>query len=61
MNIPYTLHWGKMNFNLNTSQIQKMYGDENINKWKASRKALLSEDAQKVFTNDFMIQCGLAD
>jgi len=61
LNIPYTLHWGKMNFNLNTALIKKMYSDESIGKWKASRKALLDADAQKVFTNGFMTQCGLAD
>ena len=61
LNIPYTLHWGKMNFNLDSSLIKKMYGEQNINKWKAARKSLLNADSQKVFTNDFMIKCGLAD
>jgi len=61
LSIPYTLHWGKMNFNLNAALIKKMYGESNINKWKASRKALLNADAQKIFTNDFLVQCGLGD
>ena len=61
LSIPYTLHWGKMNFNLNAALIKKMYSEDNINKWKASRNTLLNGDAQKVFTNDFMVQCGLAD
>jgi hypothetical protein len=58
--IPYTLHWGKMNFNLNPALLHKMYGD-NIAKWKECRNKLLSENSRKVFTNGFMIQCGLAD
>lgn len=59
--IPYTLHWGKINFNLNPQLLKKMYGEENINKWKTCRKSLLSEASQKVFTNEFMYKCGLAD
>ena len=58
LSIPYTLHWGKLNFNLNPDLLQKMYG-ENIIKWKECRKSLLSDEAQKVFTNNFMVQCGL--
>lgn len=60
LDIPYTLHWGKINFNLNPQLLQKMYGD-NIEKWKACRNSLLNEDARKVFTNNFMRQCGLDD
>jgi hypothetical protein len=37
-----------------------MYGD-NIIKWKAYRKALLTDEVQKVFTNTFMKQCGLSE
>jgi hypothetical protein len=60
LSIPFTMHWGKFNFNLNPDLLQKMYG-ENLVKWKACRRSLLSNDAQKVFTNDFMVQCGLSD
>jgi hypothetical protein len=60
LSIPFTMHWGKFNFNLNPELLQKMYG-ENIVKWKTCRKSLLSNQAQKVFTNDFMVQCGLSD
>ncbi|MEP7229765.1 MAG: FAD-linked oxidase [Ginsengibacter sp.] len=60
LSIPYTLHWGKINFNLSPELLQKMYGD-NLAKWKACRKSLLSDESQKVFTNDFMIKCGLTD
>ncbi len=59
LSIPYTLHWGKINFILDADHLQKMYGD-NLNKWKNCRKSLLSEAAQKVFTNNFMQKCGLA-
>ena len=60
LSIPFTMHWGKFNFDLNPDLLQKMYGD-NIAKWKACRKSLLSDQVQKVFTNDFMVQCGLND
>ncbi len=59
LSIPFTMHWGKFNFSINPSLLQTMYGDDNISKWKNCRKLLLSDDAQKVFTNNFMIQCGL--
>lgn len=60
LSIPFTMHWGKFNFGLTSKLVQKMYGD-NIVKWKSCRKSLLSDEAQKVFTNNFMVQCGLND
>lgn len=58
LSIPFTMHWGKFNFKLTPELLQKMYGG-NVAKWKACRKSLLSDEAQKVFTSDFMVQCGL--
>ena len=60
MNIPYTVHWGKFNFNLNIDRIKKMYGETNLDKWSNSRNQLMDTTTQKVFTNDFMKQCGLS-
>jgi hypothetical protein len=60
LSIPFTMHWGKFNFSLKPDLLQKMYGD-NIIKWKAYRKALLTDEVQKVFTNTFMKQCGLSE
>lgn len=57
--ISYTLHWGKMNFILNKQRVINMYGAEKVNKWINCRHSLLSEPARKVFTNDFMVMCGL--
>lgn len=57
--IPYTLHWGKFNFDLNAQQVRKMYGEDVVNQWIACRKTLLDEKTQKVFTNGFMKRCGL--
>jgi len=59
LNIPYTLHWGKVNFNLNPERIRKMYGT-NVDKWLACREQLLDPATRKVFSNNFMRQCGLA-
>lgn len=58
--IPYTLHWGKMNFNLTPQRIRRMYGDEAVDKWIGCRHALLGEAERKVFTNAFLKRCGLA-
>ncbi|WP_162052297.1 FAD-binding protein [Pontibacter pamirensis] len=57
--IPYTLHWGKLNFILNEQRVRRMYGDVNVNKWLRCRALLLDAPTRRVFTNDFMIQCGL--
>ncbi|WP_187261615.1 FAD-binding protein [Pontibacter beigongshangensis] len=59
LQIPYTLHWGKLNFILNEQRVRQMYGNENVDIWLRSRAALLDEPSRNVFTNDFMIQCGL--
>ena len=57
--IPYTLHWGKINFNLDIARVRKMYGDAKINRWIDCRHQLLDESVRKVFTNVFMEKCGL--
>jgi hypothetical protein len=59
VNIPYTLHWGKMNFVLNKQRVVNMYGSDKVQSWIKCRHSLLSEPVRKVFTNDFMITCGL--
>ena len=59
LNIPYTLHWGKLNFNLNKKRLRHMYGDAVVDKWITCRHKLLDEDTRKVFTNSFMKKCGL--
>ena len=37
-----------------------MYGETNLDKWLNSRNQLMDAATQKVFTNDFMKQCGLS-
>ena len=59
-NIPFTLHWGKINHHLNKSNLKKMYGTAKINKWLQARADVLQrEDVAEVFTNEFMEKCGL--
>jgi hypothetical protein len=58
--IPYTLHWGKINFILNEERVRRMYGDVAVNSWIACREQLLDADTRKVFTNEFIQRCGLA-
>jgi hypothetical protein len=60
LSIPYTLHWGKFNFNLDPQRIMTMYGSHAVNTWLDCRSNLLDANCRKVFTNDFMQQCGLA-
>lgn len=57
--ISNTLHWGKMNFILNKQRVINMYGAAKLNKWINCRHSLLNEPVRKVFTNDFMVMCGL--
>jgi hypothetical protein len=59
LGIDYTLHWGKINFNLDEPRVRRMYGDTNVNKWLAARRTLMSDATRDVFTNDFMERCGL--
>ncbi|MOA38620.1 hypothetical protein D3C78_1603250 [compost metagenome] len=61
LGIPYTLHWGKINFLLSPERVRKMYGNENVDKWLASRNALLTPECRKVFNNKFLEQCGLTE
>lgn len=58
-NIPYTLHWGKINFILNENRVKKMYGETNVNQWLSARNTLLSPGCQEIFSNDFIKKCGL--
>ncbi len=57
--IPYTLHWGKINFILDAPRIKNMYGVEKVQKWIDCRHQLLDEKTRRVFTNSFMQRCGL--
>ncbi|PKV51461.1 FAD binding domain-containing protein [Aquimarina sp. MAR_2010_214] len=59
INIPYTLHWGKINFNLNFQRIQNMYGTATVQHWLDTRNDLLDSEAMNVFTNGFIERCGL--
>jgi hypothetical protein len=60
LSIPYTLHWGKFNFNLDPQRIKIMYGSNAVDTWLNCRSNLLDANCRKVFTNDFMMRCGLA-
>lgn len=59
LNIAYTLHWGKINFNLTEPRLRKMYGDTAVNQWLGCRHRLLDALTRRVFTNPFMERCGL--
>jgi len=57
--IPYTLHWGKINFNLNKTRVKKMYGSAAVTSWIDTRNNLMTIPSMSVFTNEFMETCGL--
>ncbi|WP_077920065.1 FAD-binding protein [Spirosoma sp. 209] len=59
LGIPYTLHWGKINFGLSEPLVRRMYGDARIDAWLSARQQLLDEPTRAVFTNEFMERCGL--
>lgn len=58
-NIPYTLHWGKMNFNLDPQRVRRMYGNAAVDTWINCRHSLLGDAERKVFNNAFLQRCGL--
>ncbi len=58
LNIPYTLHWGKINFNLNEERIKNMYG-KSVNTWIESRNAVMTPPVLSIFNNEFLTKCGL--
>ena len=58
-NIAYTIHWGKLNGPLNADRVKNIYGIDKLREWKLSRERLLTPEVRAVFTNDFMIRCGL--
>lgn len=58
-NIPYSIHWGKLNEPLNKDRILAIYGEDKVRIWKQCRTQLLSEKTRDVFVNSFMERCGL--
>ncbi len=57
--IPYALHWGKINFNLNEARLEQMYGAVSVKAWIDARNTLLETPALAVFDSSFLKQCGL--
>lgn len=59
LNIPYTLHWGKINHNLTPARVRNMYGDAVVDQWISCRHQLLDASVRNVFTNEFLSRVGL--
>lgn len=57
--IPYTIHWGKINTILNKERVRYMHGEGQVGKWISHRCRLLSDEAREVFNNEFLQLCGL--
>jgi hypothetical protein len=58
-NIPYGLHWGKVNRILDRLRVQKMYGESTLTDWKKQRSRIMCGNVQQAFNNEFMTQLGL--
>ncbi len=58
-NIPYTLHWGKIN-EINAQQVEEMYGVDTVRDWISARESLMDAATREVFTNDFLENTGLS-
>ena len=59
-NIPFTIHWGKSSDWNFPNLVNHMYGSDAVKTWKQYRKALLSEDMAKLFSNTFLENVDLA-
>jgi hypothetical protein len=59
--IPFSIHWGKLNGPLDKGRTEAIYGKDKLAAWKESRAKLLSVETRTVFSNPFMQKCGLDD
>ena len=60
-NVPFTMHWGKNGDWAYSGLLKMMYDTNQIEEWKACRKALLNDEMTTLFLNDFLRTIGLAD
>lgn len=58
-NLPYAIHWGKINNILNEQRVRYMHGDQNVDRWLHHRHQLLSDEVREIFNNEFLERCGL--
>jgi len=56
--IPFTLHWGKNADWAFPGLVKQMFGNQ-LEKWKAERKKLLSPEMELLFSNNFLKVAGL--
>ncbi|WP_343486918.1 FAD-binding protein [Allomuricauda sp. d1] len=57
-NIPFTIHWGKNADWGFAGLVDHMYGQD-AKTWRTYRSALLADDMQKLFANEFLKKTGL--
>lgn len=57
--IPYAMHWGKL-LGLGAAETRRLYG-EDVDRWLAARRALLTPSLRRVFSNRFLEELGLED
>ncbi|ETX00499.1 MAG: hypothetical protein ETSY2_38995, partial [Candidatus Entotheonella gemina] len=57
--IPYTLHWGQ-GLRADADFIRRSFGAR-VDAWLAARRQFLSPAARRMFSNDLVVACGLAD
>jgi hypothetical protein len=59
--VDFTFHWGQMN-NLNAQNIRKRWSNEAVDAWIEAREEILKTPKQRfMFSNQFIIDCGLTE
>lgn len=57
--VAYTLHWGQLG-GFDADSVRAMYGPR-VARWKAARRALLSPEGRRMFSNELLERADLAD
>ena len=60
-NIDFTIHWGKNAHWEQEGLLEYMFDENVVQQWKDARNTLLSEQMQKVFSNQFIDVLGLSN
>jgi hypothetical protein len=53
------MHWGKL-LGLGAAEVRRLYG-EDVDRWLAARRALLTPSLRRVFSNRFLEELDLED
>lgn len=57
--IPVTYHWGQQG-RYDHDSVLAGYGAERVGRWLKARRAFLSPEGRRMFSNDLLDACGLS-